>query len=93
MHHRTIAPRDHVWHQQAIQAHRGQQVEVQFGQPMIVRQGGKAAARRGGTADHMGEDVNAAKAFDRLIGKGFAPFGRCQVGVDEFDSIDWGGPP
>lgn len=88
MHNRAGTPFHHLRSQEAIKADRGHKVQVQFGKPVIVRQGEKAAARRGRAADHVGEDVDAAHTLERRLGQGLPAFGRRQIRPDELDAVD-----
>ncbi len=62
----ATAALDHVWHQRPVQPHGGQQIQVQLFEPEIIRQGGKASARRMRAAEVMNEDVHTTLALRDL---------------------------
>lgn len=78
----------HLGNQQAIQADRSQQVQVQFRQPVGVRQGRKAAAGGRGAADHMRQNVDTAHVPESGSGDSLAALGRRQIGLDKLDIVE-----
>ena len=88
MHHRASAAFDHLRNQETIKANCCQKIQVQFGEPVIVRQGDKAAARRRRATNHMGQDVDAAHVLTRGFGQDLPSLGRRQVRLHELDAVD-----
>jgi hypothetical protein len=88
VHNRAAASLDHLRNQEAIEADRGQKVQVQFAEPVIVRQGGKAASRRRRAADNIRKDVDAAHAFENRLCQLFSAICCRQVRLDEFHAVD-----
>ncbi len=88
MNHRAAAAFDHLRDQKTIKADGRQEVEVQFGQPVVVCKGSEASAWCRRSTKNMSQDVDAAKALKGGLGQGCCPLGRLQVCPDELDAVD-----
>ncbi len=78
--------RDHGRHKRAIQTYRREQVLIHRLVPFVVVKHGEATRRCRGTANHMHEDVDAAKTITDRIGDHGAACGGGDVGRDELVS-------
>ncbi len=73
MNHRAAAAFDHLRDQKTIKADGRQEVEVQFGQPVVVCKGSEASAWCRRSTKNMSQDVDAAKALKGGLGQGCCP--------------------
>src|SRR5207244_9398098 len=73
----------HRGQEPAVQAHRGEQVQVERPLPVVIGQGESAAARRGGTADRVDHNIETAQAFKRCLDHLVDALTRTDIHLDE----------
>ncbi len=81
------ALRDHRRQQCPVEADGRHQIEVQLLRPLPIVENGKAAARRGGAAQHIDENIDTAKSLERGGGDDGAALRRGDVGRDVTDAL------
>jgi hypothetical protein len=69
---------DHAWQEAAIEPDRGEQIGVEFSEPVGLAQGGEAAGWCGGASEVVHEDVDAAHAIE-CFGDGGVPTPSAEV--------------
>ena len=74
---------DHRRQERPIEAHGAEEVLVQRLVPFRVVEHGESARRRGGAADDMNDDVDAAETVADRVRDGGASFHRRYIGHDE----------